>query len=264
MELKEVESIPLVVVGSLRLATWERLLKRAMDVVGAAALLIVAAPFLLYAAIRIRREIGTPVIFRQTRVGFHGRPFTILKIHAVPAGTPDAQQRQDRAAAIVFCKFLRSYSLDELPQLWNVLRGDMSLVGPRPETPERVRRYNPWNRRRLQVKPGITGLAQVAGVRGDHDFDTKSRFDVRYVEYQSLLLDLQILLQTPLVIWKRRTGRNFAAPAATAAEAPAQAAAVGVRAEPPTAAPMMPRVGRCRPPAPGETKVGRNEDHIQC
>ena len=195
MELSEAESIPVIVLGNLRLASWERVLKRLLDVAGAAACLVLAAPFLLYAALRTRREIGGPVIFRQARIGFQGRPFTILKLRAVGAGEgPDPR----------FCDFLRAYSLDEIPQLWNVLRGEMSLVGPRPETPERVRRYNPWNRRRLQVKPGITGLAQVAGVRGEHDFDTKSRYDVLYLEQQSLLLDLRILLKTPLAVLRRR------------------------------------------------------------
>lgn len=189
MELSEAESIPVIVLGNLRLASWERVLKRLLDVAGAAACLVLAAPFLLYAALRIRRAIGSPVLFRQARVGFQGRPFTILKLRAVGPR---------------FCTFLRAYSLDEIPQLWNVLRGEMSLVGPRPETPERVRRYNPWNRRRLQVKPGITGLAQIAGVRGEHDFDTKSRYDVFYLEQQSLLLDLRILLKTPLAVLRRR------------------------------------------------------------
>jgi len=201
MELREVESVPVIEVGSLRLATWERLMKRLMDIVGAALLSALTAPFMLYAALRIRREIGFPIIFRQVRVGYQGQPFTILKLRAKG---PDTQAR------IPFCDFLRGYSLDELPQLWNVLGGEMSLVGPRPETPERVRHYNPWNRRRLQVKPGITGLAQIAGVRGEHDFDTKSRFDVRYLENQSLLLDLAILLRTPLVVLRRRL--EFRAP----------------------------------------------------
>jgi len=209
MELREVESIPIIALGSLRLASWERLLKRTIDVIGAAALLAVSAPFLLYAAIRTRQEIGPPLIFMQTRVGFQGRPFKILKLRALSSGLafPSATRRDARAGT-PFCDFLRAYSLDEIPQLWNVLRGEMSLVGPRPETPDRVRHYNPWNRRRLQVKPGITGLAQIAGVRGEHDFDTKSRFDVRYLESQSLLLDLQILFRTPLVVWKRRADRR--------------------------------------------------------
>ncbi len=195
MDLLEVESIPVIVLGNLRLASWERVLKRLLDVAGAAAGLALAAPVLLYAALRIRRAIGSPVIFRQTRVGFQGRPFTILKLRAVDgAGGADPD----------FCNFLRAYSLDEIPQLWNVLRGEMSLVGPRPETAERVSRYNPWNRRRLQVKPGITGLAQISGVRGEHDFDTKSRYDVLYLERQSVFLDLGILFKTPLAVLRRR------------------------------------------------------------
>lgn len=215
MELSEAESIPVIVLGNLRLASWERVLKRLLDVAGAAVCLVLAAPFLLYAALRIRRAIGSPVLFRQTRVGFQGRPFTILKLRAVGAAG-------DRDPGESFCTFLRAYSLDEIPQIWNVLRGQMSLVGPRPETPERVRRYSPWNRRRLQVKPGITGLAQIAGVRGEHDFDIKSRYDVLYLEQQSLLLDLRILLKTPLAVVRRRF-----APLMTQAE-PAVAAPVFV------------------------------------
>jgi exopolysaccharide biosynthesis polyprenyl glycosylphosphotransferase len=204
MDLREAASTPVIVVGGLRLAAWERLLKRTLDVLLSALLLLLSAPFLIVAAVRIRREIGPPVLFRQTRVGFQGRPFDILKLRAVAgeagAGRPEAGGRTR------FCDFLREYSLDEIPQLWNVIRGEMSLVGPRPEPPERVRRYSAWNRRRLQVKPGITGLAQAAGVRGRHDFDLKSRFDVRYVEDQSFLLDLEILLRTPFVVLQRRRG----------------------------------------------------------
>jgi exopolysaccharide biosynthesis polyprenyl glycosylphosphotransferase len=239
MELKEVESIPLIVVGSLRLARWERLLKRLIDMTASASLLIVSAPFLLFAALRARREIGGPFVFRQPRVGFQGRSFSVLKVRAVG---------EDPSSRTPFCDFLRAYSLDELLQLWNVLKGEMSLVGPRPETLDRVRHYNPWNRRRLQVKPGITGLAQVAGVRGEHDFDTKSRYDVLYLENQSLLLDLKILLKTPLAVLRRRFGAGGSAPGLAAVEAGAAPPLVGAGIPTASEVASIPRVGRYRPP----------------
>ncbi len=270
-ELKEVLAVPVIAVGRLRLATWESLLKRSLDIVGAIALLILAAPFMLYAAFRVRREIGGPVIFRQKRVGFQGRPFTIFKLRAAPAATESSKGGGSPPRATPFCDFLRAYSLDEIPQLWNVLRGEMSLVGPRPETSERVRRYNPWNRRRLHVKPGITGLAQIAGVRGEHDFDVKSRFDLRYAESQSLLFDLQILLRTPLVIWRRRSGRRgtTAAPVGVIEPSRATATADVAVAAPGTApqkhaAQALPRMGRYRPPRAGRDRAGSGEGRIEC
>ena len=175
--------------------------------------------FLLGTALAIRQRDGPPVLFRQTRVGLSGRPFTIYKFRTMD---PDAEERYDEVAALSDTKgaafkmlddpritptgaFLRRTSLDEVPQLWNVLKGDMSLIGPRPAPPREVEGYDIWHRRRLSMKPGITGLWQV-GSRLDAHFDDRAHLDLAYIDRWSLLLDLKILLKTvPAVLG--RTGK---------------------------------------------------------
>jgi exopolysaccharide biosynthesis polyprenyl glycosylphosphotransferase len=183
--------------------------KRLVDVVVAAAGLVALSPVFALIALSIRREDGAPALFRQTRVGLHGRTFEMLKFRSM---TPDAEARKaelEHANEVNGSAFkvtddprvtrtgrrLRRFSLDELPQLWNVLRGDMSLVGPRPPLPEEVAGYDLWHRRRLSMKPGITGLWQVRA-RRDPEFDRWVAADLEYIDRWSLWLDLKILART--------------------------------------------------------------------
>ena len=170
--------------------------KRAIDFTAAAVGLVVISPLLLLLALLIRAKLGAPILFRQTRPGLHTRPFTILKFRTMRdahdangAPLPDA----DRLPPLG--RFLRSTSLDELPELWNVLRGDMGLVGPRPLLMEYLPLYSPRQARRHEVRPGITGWAQVNG-RNSLNWDEKFALDVWYVENCSFLLDIRILLRT--------------------------------------------------------------------
>lgn len=191
-------------------------LKRVLDIAVAAVCLLLAAPVLLVCAIAIKADDPSgPVIFRQRRVGLHGREFVCLKFRSM---VPDAEAlraallasnemtgpvfkiRADPRVTAVG-RVLRKYSLDELPQLWNVLRGDMSLVGPRPPLPDEVRDYAPDFRRRLALRPGLTCLWQVSG-RNDVDFAQWMEMDLRYVDNWSIWLDLLILLRTiPTVLF---------------------------------------------------------------
>ncbi len=186
--------------------------KRALDVAVAGALLLVAAPVLLACALVLRVTEGPGVIFRQERVGKDGRLFTLLKFRTHrPADPQEAATRwsvADEHRMNPFCRFLRSTSLDELPQLWNVLRGDMSLVGPRPERPFFVAQFSqtyPDYARRHRMPTGITGLAQIHGLRGDTSIEDRCRFDNAYIDSWSFWQDLCILLRT-LGCLVRRTG----------------------------------------------------------
>jgi lipopolysaccharide/colanic/teichoic acid biosynthesis glycosyltransferase len=189
--------------------------KRVIDIAGALVLLTALAPVLLVIAVVIKLQDGGPVLFWQTRVGRRGRCFAFPKFRSMVV---DADARIEQvlhrnhhsAASITFKdkadpritragRFLRKYSLDELPQLWSVLVGDMSLVGPRPPLPREVDRYSPRDLRRLEVAPGLTCLWQVEG-RGDLPFDRQVDLDLRYVDHQGLWLDLVLLLRTPLVV----------------------------------------------------------------
>lgn len=180
----------------MRRGLYRRFGKRLCDVALSAVLLVLLSPVLLLVALLVRIRLGSPVLFRQVRPGFHGRPFVILKFRTMTqvrdrSGTllPDA----DRLPA--FGRFLRASSLDELPELWNVLRGDMSLVGPRPLLLQYVSRYTPEQSRRHDVRPGITGLAQVNG-RNALTWERKFELDLQYVRDMSLALDGWLLLRT--------------------------------------------------------------------
>ena len=193
--------------------------KRLIDIVGAAVGLVVLSPLLLATAIVLRVREGSPALFRQTRVGLHGRPFTVYKFRTM---VPDAEDRYAEVAQLSDTKgaafkmandprvtplgrLLRKSSLDELPQLWNVLWGEMSLVGPRPAPPREVEGYDIWHRRRLSVKPGITGLWQVEA-RFDENFDDRAQLDLMYIDNWSLWLDFKILVRTIPAVFVR-TGR---------------------------------------------------------
>jgi lipopolysaccharide/colanic/teichoic acid biosynthesis glycosyltransferase len=179
---------------------WQRAIKRALDVAFAAVALAVLAPVLFAVAIGIRWSMGSPVFFHQERPGYRARSFRMIKFRTMRnEHGPDGQPRPDGERLTRFGTFLRSTSLDELPELWNVLRGDMSLVGPRPLLP----RYTPYftrrERRRFNVYPGITGLAQIRG-RNEATWADRLQADVEYVETWSLWLDIRILARTVLAV----------------------------------------------------------------
>lgn len=177
--------------------------KRSLDVVASGALLLLISPVLLVCAAVLRASDGPGVIFRQERIGRDGRPFTLLKFRTHrPADPHEAATRWTVAGEQQmsgFCQFLRRTSLDELPQLWNVLRGDMSLVGPRPERPYFVAKFSqtyPGYAQRHRMPTGITGLAQIQGLRGDTSIEDRCRFDNAYIDSWSFWQDLCILLRT--------------------------------------------------------------------
>jgi lipopolysaccharide/colanic/teichoic acid biosynthesis glycosyltransferase len=173
-------------------------LKRAVDVAGALVGLVLSAPVMAAAAVYIRLSMGGPVVFRQSRSGKDGATFTLFKFRTMREGAQSDAERLTAAG-----RLLRSLSIDELPQFWNVLRGDMSLVGPRPLLPHYVPHYTPAQRRRLDIKPGITGWAQVHG-RNALAWDEKFELDRWYVEHATNLLDLRILIRTVVTIVARR------------------------------------------------------------
>ncbi|MDP2270230.1 MAG: sugar transferase [Archangium sp.] len=171
-------------------------IKRLIDLAGAAAGLLVAAPAMAAAAVAVRVSMGAPVFFRQERPGLGGRPFRLFKFRTMSdARGPDGNLLPDDERLTAVGQFIRSTSLDELPQLLNVLRGEMSLVGPRPLLMRYLSRYNGRQARRHDMKPGITGLTAVRG-RNALTWAEKFEFDVQYVEQWSLALDAKILLQT--------------------------------------------------------------------
>lgn len=178
-------------------------IKRAMDAAAAAAALIVLAPLLLAVAALVRWKLGAPVLFTQLRPGLRAVPFRLLKFRTM-TDRRDAAGRllPDEARLTRFGRALRASSLDELPELWNVLRGDMSLVGPRPLLMQYVARYSPRQARRHEVRPGLTGWAQVNG-RNALSWDEKFELDVWYVENRSLWLDLRILVLTVIRLFSR-------------------------------------------------------------
>lgn len=173
-----------------------RWIKRAFDVVASAALLFMLAPVLLVTAWLVRRHLGSPVLFTQVRQGQRGDPFTIYKFRTMRDALDDqGRQLPDEERLTSLGRWLRSTSVDELPELVNVLRGEMSLVGPRPLIMDYVARYTPEQARRMDVPPGLTGLAQVSG-RNALTWEDRFALDVEYVDRWSLWLDLQILWRT--------------------------------------------------------------------
>ncbi|HZR95971.1 MAG TPA: sugar transferase [Gaiellaceae bacterium] len=179
-------------------------MNRAADVALAGTALVATAPLLGLAALAIKLEDGGPVLYRQTRVGKDGSDFELLKLRTMVVGA----ERQGAGLAVNegdpritrVGRALRKLSLDELPQLWNVVRGDMSVIGPRPTLRYQVERYTPRQRRRLEVKPGITGWAQIHG-RATLPWSERIELDVWYVDHRSPRLDLTILARTPLALF---------------------------------------------------------------
>jgi exopolysaccharide biosynthesis polyprenyl glycosylphosphotransferase len=186
-------------------ASWRA--KRAVDVVTAGTVLALLAPVFPVIALAVRLSSPGPVIYRQRRIGRHGRPFQLLKFRTMRTnhdgeGTWSASGHPDLT---LFGRWLRSTSIDELPQLWNILRGDMSLVGPRPERPHFARQFEanvPGYRDRLRLPVGLTGWAQVHGLRGDTSIAERARFDNYYIEHWSLWLDVSILVRTVGVLFR--------------------------------------------------------------
>lgn len=177
--------------------------KRAFDVAIGTLALVGALPVLAAVAAVVRVGLGSPVLFRQRRPGLHGRPFTLYKFRTMTdARGPDGRLRSDAERLTRLGRWLRASSLDELPELWNVIRGDMSLVGPRPLLVQYLDRYSPRQAQRHDVRPGITGLAQVRG-RNAIEWSTRLDLDVTYVEQVSLALDLRIVLETLGVVFGR-------------------------------------------------------------
>ncbi|TAM84023.1 MAG: exopolysaccharide biosynthesis polyprenyl glycosylphosphotransferase [Acidobacteria bacterium] len=199
-----------------------RVVKRGLDILGSATALLVFTPLMAVVALLIKVTSKGPILFRQSRVGYRGVPFTFLKFRTMrhsnngsvhrefiqrfisgemsPAGTAPVYKITDDPRVTRIGKFLRKTSLDELPQFWNVLTGKMSLVGPRPPIPYEVEYYDIWHRRRvLEVKPGLTGLWQVKG-RSRTSFNDMVRLDLQYAKTWSIWLDLKILFETPLAM----------------------------------------------------------------
>ncbi len=183
--------------------------KRILDIGVSATALLLLSPLLVGVAAYIRWKDGSPAFFRQTRVGIHGRPFQILKFRTMVADAEEqymqvvhlsdtngaAFKMKNDPRITSWGRVLRMTSIDELPQLWNILKGEMSLVGPRPAPPREVDGYDIWHRRRLSMKPGLTGLWQVSS-RMDHDFDDRAKLDLDYIDRWSFWLDLRIVLRT--------------------------------------------------------------------
>jgi len=217
VHMDALDGIPLLAVRD-QATLWFRLtMKRAFDLLVGCILLLLAAPAVTAAAILIRLDSQGPIFIRQVRVGRHGHLFSCWKLRSMhqraaenlaalrqynTAGGPIFKMRDDPRRTRVG-RYLRMLSLDELPQLWNVVRGDMSLVGPRPPLPEEVDRYEPWQLRRLHVTPGLTGLWQISG-RSDLSFDEMVMMDIAYIDNWTLSLDWSILLKTiPAVLAAR-------------------------------------------------------------
>jgi exopolysaccharide biosynthesis polyprenyl glycosylphosphotransferase len=218
IELEELEGVPFLTFTTTPSNETQLAAKRLLDVVVSAALLLIALPVIALVALLIRFTSPGSVLFKQQRIGLNGRMFTLYKFRTMIANAHDLRhdvlhlnemdgpvfkaKADPRVTSIG--RILRRFSLDELPQLWNVLKGDMSLVGPRPPIPEEVASYHRWHRRRLSMKPGLTCLWQVSG-RNDIDFERWMQLDLQYIDNWSPSLDLKILLRTiPAVL----TGRG--------------------------------------------------------
>ena len=194
-----------------------------LDLVGAAYLLMLLSPLLLGIAVAVRLRLGRPVIYRQVRPGLHGRPFTIVKFRTMTDAT-DAVGRllPSVERTTPFGYRLRALSLDELPELWNVLKGDMSLVGPRPLMMAYLPRYDADQSRRHDVRPGITGLAQIRG-RNSLSWEEKFALDLEYVDHHDIRMDLEILVGTAAAVLSRdgiRHGDGVDMPEFLGTEAP--------------------------------------------
>lgn len=230
IEVTTSAGVPIIEVKRTPLDGWGRIAKRAFDIVFSLFGLIITSPILLIALICIFIEDGRPVLFKNIRVGERGELFGLIKLRSMYRKYSIGPQFENSAAGLRYekqliakksiktgpvykiaddpritrvGKFLRRWSIDELPQFWNVLKGDMSIVGPRPHQPREVAKYLPHHRRVLAIRPGITGLAQISG-RSDLEFEDEVRLDTWYIENWSLALDLYIVLKTPFAVIYRK------------------------------------------------------------
>lgn len=231
IEVSTDAGIPIIKVNRTPLDGWGRIAKRAFDIFFSLLLLIIFSPVILLACLSLILEDGLPVIFQNIRVGEQGRTFKLYKLRSmwrkysigpqfqrsasqnlkfeqdlikeksIKGGPVYKIEKDPRVTTIGL--FLRRWSIDELPQFWNVLKGDMSLVGPRPHQPREVEKYLPHHRRVFAIRPGITGMAQISG-RSDLSFDDEARLDTWYIENWSPLLDMYILLKTPFAVLFRK------------------------------------------------------------
>lgn len=176
--------------------------KRLIDLLVGVPAAVASLPLQAVVALAVRRRLGSPVLFRQQRPGRDGKPFTLVKFRTMLPLDPTAGLVSDESRMDPFGAWLRATSLDELPTLWNLVRGDMSLVGPRPLLMQYLERYSPQQARRHEVRPGLTGLAQVSG-RNAVTWEDRLRLDVQYVDSRSLRLDLAILARTVRLVLSR-------------------------------------------------------------
>ncbi|OGM01375.1 hypothetical protein A2480_02290 [Candidatus Uhrbacteria bacterium RIFOXYC2_FULL_47_19] len=227
VEIGDIAGLPVVEIRSTRLDGWGRIFKRIFDIIVSALLIVLVSPILIITAIAIKIDSKGTIFFSKLpdgsivkRIGENGRPFTYVKFRSMKRDQhflrydelAELNTRKDGPLVKIkddprvtrVGRFIRKYSIDELPELFMVLKGDMSLVGPRPHLPEEVEKYKEHHRRVFTIKPGITGLAQVSG-RSDLSFEDEIRLDTYYIENWSPWLDLSILIKTPIVILTRQT-----------------------------------------------------------
>ncbi len=218
IDVDSVEGIPLIGLKRSLTNSWQYGVKRAIDIVGALAAIVIGAPIWLLIAVAIKLDSPGPVFYKQTRLGYRGEPFSFYKFRSMHVDADRVHQQiimategdergkskvRDDPRRTRVGRFIRKTSLDEVPNILNVLKGEMSLVGPRPPLPSEFERYEEWERARLEMPPGITGLWQVRG-RSDLDFNEMVLMDLYYIENWSLRLDVQILLQTVPAVLTRR------------------------------------------------------------
>jgi exopolysaccharide biosynthesis polyprenyl glycosylphosphotransferase len=205
LEFDELGSVPVIGLRRIPMAGWEAVGKRTMDVIGSLLGLIILSPLFIAVGIAIKRESKGPVFFIQKRMGQFAEPFMMYKFRTMCSDAPEkgpSMTAKDDARITKTGQFLRRTSIDELPQLINVLLGDMSLVGPRPDAYEFFKDYSHWDKRRLFLRPGLTGLAQASGVRGGGSTlsKEKTKLDIAYMHEQTLWLDIKILVKTIITV----------------------------------------------------------------
>jgi exopolysaccharide biosynthesis polyprenyl glycosylphosphotransferase len=215
VDLEELDGLPLLSFSPAPSSVIALAAKRSLDIALSSLLLVLGLPIIVAIAAAIKISSSGTVLYRQTRCGLNGRLFTLYKFRTMEEGAHEKRRellplnemsgpafklrRDPRVTAIG--RFLRRFSLDELPQFWNVLRGEMSMVGPRPPIPEEVAQYQPWQRRRLAMKPGLTCLWQISGRSDNSDFNRWMQLDLEYIDSWSPTLDVKILLKTiPVVL----------------------------------------------------------------
>lgn len=215
LDVQQLNGVPLISLNENKLTGWNYVLKRSFDIVLALVGLTVASPVMLLTALAIKRDSPGPVFFKQSRVGKNGKLFECYKFRSMYIDAEkqlEKLQHLNETGGITFKmkddprrtrvgKFIRKTSLDELPQLFNILLGQMSFIGPRPATEKEVARYDTWHRRRLEVTPGLSGLWQVSG-RSRLSFEDMVKLDIYYAEHWSIWLDFKIMLRTPMVVLK--------------------------------------------------------------